>query len=140
MNYTSQHGIPLESCYPYTAKNGTCKNICPSPRYKIAGVNRLSDKNESTYAEALFLGGPIPFWLNIPRPVLNYKSGILDFPEKECAEQSKGSHFMVLVGYTPTYWIAKNCWGRDWGEDGYMRFKRGQNFCNMTRSVFQPYL
>lgn len=30
---------------------------------------------------------------------------------------------MVVVGYDDTqgYWIVKNNWGLDWGEDGYVR-------------------
>ena len=118
----------------------TCKNISNSQRYNIAGFNRLIDHDEFKFAEKLFPGGPLLVFLDLPKPIFSYTSGILDFPENECAAQSTSSHFMVLVGYTPTYWIAKNCWGRDWGEYGYVRFKRGQNFCNMTKYVNQPFL
>jgi len=50
----------------------------------------------------------------------------------ECAnEQSDLTHTAVLVGYgtddsvdpVSEYFILKNSWGTDWGEDGYMRVK-----------------
>ena len=45
---------------------------------------------------------------------------------------------MLLVGYTPDYWIIKNSWGPGWGENGYVRIKRGKLFCHM-REVYAPY-
>ncbi|KAK9677722.1 hypothetical protein RND81_11G162100 [Saponaria officinalis] len=50
-----------------------------------------------------------------------YKSGIFT---SNCATTL--NHSVVLVGYDTTgdgkdYWIVKNSWGTDWGENGYIR-------------------
>ena len=45
------------------------------------------------------------------------------------------NHAVVCVGWGETihdgnlikYWILKNSWGEEWGEDGYFRMLRGVN-------------
>lgn len=55
-------------------------------------------------------------------------------------------HGVLLVGYgsagyAPSrlkekpYWIIKNSWGPDWGEDGYYKICSGYNLCGMDTMV-----
>ena len=39
---------------------------------------------------------------------------------------------MLLIGYTKNEWILKNWWGSEWGENGYMRLKKGKNRCGVA--------
>uniref|UniRef100_A0A914QGD2 Peptidase C1A papain C-terminal domain-containing protein n=1 Tax=Panagrolaimus davidi TaxID=227884 RepID=A0A914QGD2_9BILA len=139
LDYAKDVGIPLETCSPYTAQNGSCNSNCNSQRFKISGYYWF-DHNEAAYAQQLHNFGPFTMWLTCPQAFMSYSSGILDLPAAECSKQNIGGHFLLVVGYTPDYWIAKNSWGPNWGENGYVRFKRGQNFCDMTRQVITPYL
>eukprot|EP00929_Paragymnodinium_shiwhaense_P081915 TRINITY_DN42974_c0_g1_i2.p1 TRINITY_DN42974_c0_g1~~TRINITY_DN42974_c0_g1_i2.p1 ORF type:complete len:571 (+),score=58.17 TRINITY_DN42974_c0_g1_i2:76-1788(+) len=66
-----------------------------------------------------------------------YAGGYFD----HCEHPAYGlSHSVLLMGYgtipsedgTPLpYWLLKNSWGRDWGENGYMRLERGVNMCGV---------
>jgi hypothetical protein len=57
------------------------------------------------------------------------------------------STFLIL-GYgtdnsttPPTdYWIAKNSWSENWGENGYFRLKMGLNLCGIRNYVVYPIL
>ena len=52
-----------------------------------------------------------------------YKSGIIDIALKS----SEINHAVILTGYdyneNGTYWIIQNSWGKDWGDDGYVKLK-----------------
>jgi len=50
----------------------------------------------------------------------------------------EGDHLVAVVGYgvdavtSGNYWILKNSWGIQWGEQGWMRLARGFNRCGVA--------
>nr|GMD04490.1 senescence-specific cysteine protease SAG39-like [Ipomoea batatas] len=59
---------------------------------------------------------------------------------------SGGSHAVTIIGYGTSddgedYWLVKNSWGTDWGENGYMKMARGisaDGVCAVNKSAFYP--
>ena len=39
------------------------------------------------------------------------------------------NHAVLVVGYGPGYFLVKNSWGSNWGEDGFFKIKSGVGLC-----------
>ena len=65
----------------------------------------------------------------------HYKSGVFD--DTNCGTNL--DHAPLVVGYTADYWILKNSWGKNWGEDGYLRIPRNKNnYCGVASFASYP--
>ncbi|KAK8358954.1 hypothetical protein V6Z11_A04G062100 [Gossypium hirsutum] len=53
------------------------------------------------------------------------------------------NHAITIVGYGTSeegvdYWIVKNSWGGNWGENGFMKIQRGVNKCGIAMRASYP--
>jgi hypothetical protein len=86
----------------------------------------LPSKKESAILRALKRGPVTVGICGADKTFLFYTGGIFKYDEC-CSIQN---HAMLIIGYGEDektglqYWIAQNSWGRDWGENGYMRIAR----------------
>lgn len=68
------------------------------------------------------------------------------YSDPECTNNEDDlKHAMVLVGYGEdpqdgAYWILRNSWGKDWGENGYIRVRRRGNLCGVSTFAVYPVL
>ena len=112
----------FDTGYAYTGRKHKCH------KHK-RGVHVNSYKSVNTDVESMldfmvYKWGPVTVGVD-STTLHGYKGGVIE----ECG--SVADHAVLVVGYTPTYWIIKNSYGLDWGEHGYMRIRRGKNTCGI---------
>jgi C1A family cysteine protease len=126
-----QGGLDTDSCYPYTAEDGTCNSANCQPTLKISTVTPVGGSEDLIY-NAL---GQMPLSICCDaEPWQNYQGGIMT--ADQCGDSI--DHAIQLTGYSPDqggYWIVRNSWGADWGENGFIYLQYGQDTCGITSEV-----
>jgi len=125
----SAGGLEKESDYPYSASDGTC-SFDKSKVYATISNWRYATKSqdEGAMQNALYGWGPLSICVDA-EPWQDYSSGIM--MASDCSTTL--DHCVQAVGYDLTgstpFWIVRNSWGTDWGENGYIRLQYGQDTC-----------
>jgi cysteine peptidase B len=125
--------ITTERNYPYVSGMG---NV-PQCHLSLTGhaIVRIRSyiniqQNEMVMANWLYHNGPISIGVDASS-WQTYTGGILTNCKSEQVD-----HGVLLVGFNdnhnPPYWVIKNSWGADWGENGYIRVAKGSNQCLLT--------
>ncbi|KAK6245484.1 hypothetical protein SCA6_008574 [Theobroma cacao] len=134
-------GLEREDDYPYT---GNDRGACKFDKSKIAAsVSNFSviSVNEDQIAANLVKHGPLAVGINAVF-MQTYMKGV-SCPYI-CGRHL--DHGVLLVGYGSAgyapirfkekpYWIIKNSWGENWGEEGYYKICRGRNVCGVDSMV-----
>jgi len=141
--YYYSYDTALATDYPYTEKQGVCKMGGPSLKKKTL-FPIIDDYNAYDLVTALQLynilkKGPVAVNVDAsPKEFLYYSQGILKF---NCSPV--GNHIVLLVGYGiengVEYWLIKNSWGPQWGESGYVRLLKSNDWdsCNIYKNVVE---
>ncbi|XP_042503151.1 vignain-like [Macadamia integrifolia] len=118
-------GITTEESYPYTATNTTCAvSKVNAPLVTIDGHENVPP-SEISLMKAV-ANQPVSVAIDAGGAAFQfYSEGVFFGP---CGTEL--DHGVAAVGYGTTvdgtkYWIVKNSWGTDWGEQGYIRIQRG---------------
>ncbi|MGD0237021.1 MAG: C1 family peptidase [Syntrophorhabdales bacterium] len=123
-NYIKSTGLPVETCYPYTALNGTCSSACSgwqASDYKISGWSYVTTTAPTVDAikNALNTYGPVNTTMEVYSDFFYYSSGVYHY----ATGTYEGGHAILIVGYDDVNqcFIVKNSWGTGWGEAGFFR-------------------
>jgi len=120
--FLSAAGSPDESCDPYTAANSSC-SPCSDWRarnYKLLDRTCYSVGSVEELKQYIYQCGPVVVNMKIYEDFYDYSSGIYSHV---WGDYSGWWHVILAVGWDDTdqYFICKNSWGTDWGEDGFFR-------------------
>lgn len=125
-DFISDTGLPKESCYPYTATNGNCRRACNDWRLKTDGIDSWDyvDNSVGAIEDALYLYGPLVTTMDVYADFFYYKGGIYEYDHGTY----QGGHAVLIIGYDDTnqYFIVKNSWGTNWGEQGFFKVAYSQ--------------
>lgn len=123
-------GIMRAKDYKYVAKKGKCQFVPELAVVNVTSWAIMPVRDENAIQAAVAHIGPVAVSINAaPKTFQLYSDGIYD--DEMCSSNSV-NHAMLVVGYGPDYWILKNWWGDQWGENGYMRIRKGKNICGIA--------
>ncbi|XP_014325848.1 dipeptidyl peptidase 1 [Xiphophorus maculatus] len=139
--YVQDFGIVDESCFPYTAKDTPCGVPANCGKMYTAEYGYVGGFYGGCSETAMMLelvnNGPMAVALEVYPDFMAYKGGI--YHHTGLADSINPfeltNHAVLLVGYGrchktgQKYWIVKNSWGAQWGEEGYFRIRRGSDEC-----------
>jgi len=141
--------VEQEDCEPYTAQDHDCNDndACNYMGAHMTGFYNKWYTNEDEMKELVYVA-PVAttvfasYWGS-------YGGGV--YEDSRCCDAVSDSnciwtlnHEISVVGYGSEggmdYWLVKNSWGKFWGEQGFMKIKRGTGHCGIgNQHIIQPY-
>lgn len=148
----SAGGLASEADYPYVSGtngvSGTCESFSVSggvmSGYEYATTPCTSffcnKQDEDTLASVLAADQPLAICVDASS-WSSYTGGV--FPSSACSSSYFAQdHCVQLVGYngygsSSGYWIVRNSWNTDWGEDGFIYLELGENTCGVANDAVE---
>ncbi|XP_078432074.1 vignain-like [Wolffia australiana] len=135
-------GLTTESNYPYEATDGTCDRRKASESVvTITGYENVAMDDEQALQEAVSRQ-PVSVAIDAGGFAFQmYSSGVLS---GGCGLAL--NHGVTVIGYGEEggneYWLVKNSWGQNWGEEGYVKMKRNvgnkEGLCGIAMLASYP--
>jgi len=132
-------GLEKESDYGYDGVDEACQYNRSKVAVRVTGGLEIST-NETQMAQWLLQNGPISVGLNAN--AMQFYRGGVSHPWKFLCDPDGVDHGVLIVGFGEheyplfhkqmPYWIIKNSWGEQWGEQGYYRLFRGEGTCGIN--------
>merc|ERR1712066_119061 len=127
-SYAENNALCTEGSYSYKGRAGSCQaSSCTVgiPKGGVTGYKDVAADDEQALMEAV-AKQPVSIAVEADKAAFQlYHSGVLT---SKCG--SNLDHGVLVVGYGtdsgPDYWKVKTSWGASFGEEGYIRLKRGK--------------
>lgn len=139
-NLARNFGIPLAENWPsgmegqsgvvLAAQSGSaeaCPEEVPKPKIRVTGYTVLPQNAPRLRSALISQGAPLAVAVDATGWVY-YKSGIYSDTDHGKPGEFTVNHMVALMGFEMRkqphrYYLIKNSWGKDFGEDGYIRLE-----------------
>ncbi|MBL8895776.1 MAG: hypothetical protein JNJ53_14330 [Rhizobiales bacterium] len=118
-------GVSDEACYPYTAGDQACSNLCTDWQNRVFKITAWTEiASPAAMKEWLSSNGPLAACFSVYDDFFAYKSGVYRHVQGNLA----GGHCVCCVGYDDAAqaWICKNSWDTGWGDKGFFKIAYGE--------------
>jgi len=125
LNCFKNPGVADDQCYPYTAQDQNCTNLCSDWEKRVTKITAWRELTSARdMKEWLSTKGPLVACFTVYEDFYAYRSGVY----RHVSGGLQGGHCVCCIGYDDTQgsWICKNSWGTNWGEQGYFRIGYGE--------------
>ncbi|WCJ38996.1 Cysteine proteinases superfamily protein [Euphorbia peplus] len=137
-----EHGLASEATYPYNASDSTCNTEAEGkPSARITGYEDVPANDETALANVVAYQ-PVSVAIDASGFDFQfYSSGVFN---GSCGTEL--DHGVAIVGYGvgygKKYWVVKNSWGNQWGEEGYIRMQKDvaekEGLCGIAMQASYP--
>ncbi|XP_060600221.1 procathepsin L-like [Ruditapes philippinarum] len=150
LKYAMEKGLDTEASYPYRGKVGECNQSQGRLGSWVEDIEMIWTHGDiESLKEAVAIEGPVVVSIDTDDDADTfrlYSNGVYNNPK--CKNEIIDlDHALLLVGYGITdedqpYWLLKNSYGVDWGEEGYLRMirKEDENTCGIATFAMYPTL
>jgi len=142
-------GIDDWDSYKYTSGNTGKETTCAYQEAnnvlarggRVYGCAHSKHLDEVELMDALYTQGPVKVSIDASSSGFHfYAGGVLT--DNDCANDHT-NHAVTATGYGiqqgMDYYVIKNSWGKGWGMDGYVYFRRNyDNMCAVARKPYYP--
>jgi cathepsin L len=131
-------GIDTEVSYQYMGVDETCNFTNSSIGARFKNLTRIGQGDTRGLLNAVLTIGPISVAIDAEEDFQFYSYGI--FTSTTCSTTML-DHAVTVVGYGITsngssYYIIKNSWNNNWGQDGYIYFNADiPNMCGIAQDA-----
>ncbi|KAL0908398.1 hypothetical protein M5K25_022892 [Dendrobium thyrsiflorum] len=134
-------GLDTEETYPYRGANGICNFEPENVGVKVIDSVNITLGAEDELKHAVGVVRPVSVAFEVVTGFRFYKKGV--YTSDTCGKSPLDvNHAVLAVGYGVeddiSYWLIKNSWGSDWGDNGYFKMEFGKNMCGVATCASYP--